>query len=202
MSQDSNATGNVNPDIEQDSEQDLPEQIAVRLAKRERLNELNDAYPVSLPITTTIDAVRAKYPNLEIDVATGETVGLAGRVMFQRNTGKLCFVSLQAGSGERIQAMLDPVQAGDARAEVRRYQLWQPWVVDHPTVESAWAVESRWQLSYWDALMVGAAQQQGCSVLLTEDLQHDQLIDGVRILNPFITGPEWLDNPGLVPAAP
>jgi predicted nucleic acid-binding protein len=84
------------------------------------------------------------------------------------------------------------VSAGDARAEVRRYQHWQPWVIDHPTVEIAWAVESRYRLHYWDALMVAAAQQQGCIALLTEDLQHEQLIDGVTILNPFITGPEWL----------
>jgi lysyl-tRNA synthetase class 2 len=90
-------TDEVNNSAE--NEADVPEQIEIRLAKRERLNALNDAYPVSLPITTTIDAVRAKYPALEIDVATGETVGLAGRVMFQRNTGNLCFVSLQAGSG-------------------------------------------------------------------------------------------------------
>ena len=50
-------------------------------------------------------------------------------------------------------------------------------------------------------MMVAAAQQQGCSVLLTEDLQHGQQFDSVRILNPFITGPEWLDNPGTAPAA-
>jgi predicted nucleic acid-binding protein len=86
------------------------------------------------------------------------------------------------------------LSAGDARAEVRRYQLWQPWVIDHATVESAWAAESRWQLSYWDALVVAAAQQQGCKLLLSEDLQHDQVIDGVRILNPFLTGPAWLDE--------
>jgi predicted nucleic acid-binding protein len=82
--------------------------------------------------------------------------------------------------------------AGDARAEVRRYQRWQPWVVDHATVEAAWAVESRYGLHYWDALMVAAAQQQGCTILLTEDLQHDQQIDGVRIINPFLAGPEML----------
>ena len=99
-------------------EQDLPEQIAVRLAKRERLNELGDAYPVSLPITTTIEAVRAKYPNLEIDVATGEKVGIAGRVMFQRNTGKLCFGTLQSGNGERIQAMLSLDKVGEERLEL------------------------------------------------------------------------------------
>ncbi len=117
MSQDSNATGNVNPDIEQDSEQDLPEQIAVRLAKRERLNEIGDAYPVSLPITHTIDGVREAYPSLEIDTATGDKVALAGRIVFQRNTGKLCFATLQAGSGQRIQAMLSLDKVGESRLE-------------------------------------------------------------------------------------
>ena len=82
---------------------------------------------------------------------------------------------------------------GDARAEVRRYQQWLPWQVDHATVESAWAVESRNQLSYWDALMVAAAQHMGCTLLLTEDLQHDQRIDSVRIINPFEIGPALLD---------
>ena len=82
---------------------------------------------------------------------------------------------------------------GDARAEIRRYQHWKPWTIDQPTVETAWAVESRYGVNYWDALMVAAAQHQGCNVLLTEDLQHDQQIDGVRIVNPFIAGPELLD---------
>ena len=83
---------------------------------------------------------------------------------------------------------------GDARAEVRRYQQWQPWLVDHATVESAWAVESRCQLSYWDALMVAAAQHQACSFLLTEDLQHGSQIDKLRIISPFKARPEVLDE--------
>ena len=101
-----------------DLEQDLPEQIAVRLAKRDRLNELGEAYPVSLPITHTIEQVRAAYPSLEIDVATGDKVAIAGRVMFQRNTGKLCFATLQAGGGERIQAMLSLDKVGEERLEL------------------------------------------------------------------------------------
>ena len=105
---------NLSPEQE---EQDLPEQIAVRLAKRERLNEIGDAYPVSLPITHTIDGVRDAYPELEIDVATGDVVALAGRIVFQRNTGKLCFATLQAGSGTRIQAMLSLDKVGEARLE-------------------------------------------------------------------------------------
>jgi lysyl-tRNA synthetase class 2 len=101
-----------------EDEQDLPEQIAIRLAKRERLIASGvDAYPVSLPITHTIDQVKAKYPDLEIDVATGDKVALAGRVMFQRNTGKLCFGTLQAGTGTRIQVMLSLDKVGEASLE-------------------------------------------------------------------------------------
>ena len=104
--------------IEHEDEQDLPEQIAIRLEKRERLNQLGDAYPVSLPITHTIDQVRAAYPDLEVDVATGDQVALVGRVMFQRNTGKLCFGTLQAGSGARIQAMLSLDKVGEEQLEL------------------------------------------------------------------------------------
>jgi len=100
-----------------EEEQDLPEQIAVRMQKRERLLASGDAYPVSVEITSTIDAVKAKYPDLDVDVATGHKVGIAGRVMFQRNTGKLCFATLQAGSGARIQVMLSLDKVGESRLE-------------------------------------------------------------------------------------
>jgi predicted nucleic acid-binding protein len=83
--------------------------------------------------------------------------------------------------------------SGDARAVVRRYQRWQPWVPDHATVETAWAVESRFGFSYWDSLIVASAKAQGCRYVLTEDLQHEQTIDSVQILNPFLVGPDVLD---------
>ena len=86
------------------------------------------------------------------------------------------------------------ISAGDARAEVRRYQNWRPWTIDHPTVETAWAIESRYGLNYWDALIVASAQHQVCTHLLTEDLQHEQTIDSVQILNPFLVGPDVLDR--------
>ena len=87
-----------------------------------------------------------------------------------------------------------PMTTGDARAEVARYQRWHPWLVDFATIETAWGIESRFQINYWDALMVAAAQQQGCTILLTEDLQHDQWIDKLRVVNPFVLGPELLDE--------
>lgn len=94
--------------------EDIAEQKLVRLAKRERLiAEGGEAYPVSLPITTTIPEVRAHYGALVADDVTGITVGVAGRVVFSRNTGKLCFAALQAGSGERIQAMVSLAEVGE-----------------------------------------------------------------------------------------
>ena len=96
---------------------DLPEQIAVRLAKREKLIQQGDAYPVSLPITDTIKAVRERFPDLEIDTATGEKVSVSGRVVFARNTGKLCFATLQSGDGERIQAMVSLDKVGEQSLE-------------------------------------------------------------------------------------
>ncbi len=96
------------------TEEELSEQTQVRLGKRERLIASGvGAYPVSLPITTTIPAVRQRFPNLETDATTGVTVGLAGRIVHLRNTGKLCFASLQSGDGSRIQAMVSFAEVGE-----------------------------------------------------------------------------------------
>ena len=78
---------------------------------------------------------------------------------------------------------------GDARAKLRRLQLWKPWQIDHQTVETAWGVEARFGLSYWDALIVAAAAQSGASHVLSLELQHQQQIDGVTILNPLRAAP-------------
>lgn len=120
------------------------------------------------------------------------------RALWLRRTGRLSMQVLNEFYVNATRKLKPPMPLGDARAEVRRYQRWQPWLNDHATVESAWAAESRFRLSYWDALMVAAAQQQACTILLTEDLQHDQRLDGLRVVNPFLVGPELLDE---LPAA-
>jgi len=98
---------------EHETEDDLPEQMRIRHQKRETLMATGEAYPVSLPVTTTIGEVRAKFPELPEDTATGEFVGVAGRVIFVRNTGKLCFATLRAGDGTELQAMISLASAGE-----------------------------------------------------------------------------------------
>lgn len=93
---------------------DSSEQRDVRLAKRAVLLERGEqAYPVAVPVTDTIAAVRERHADLPTDSTTGDVVGLAGRIVHLRNTGKLCFAALQAGDGSRIQAMVSLDQVGE-----------------------------------------------------------------------------------------
>ncbi|WP_433267594.1 lysine--tRNA ligase [Actinosynnema sp. CS-041913] len=95
----------ANPSVTSDD--DLPEQLRVRREKRVRLLERGvDPYPVEVPRTHTLREVREAHQGLEPDVSTGEVVGVTGRVMFIRNTGKLCFATLREGDGTELQAML------------------------------------------------------------------------------------------------
>ncbi|NDR53051.1 lysine--tRNA ligase [Actinomyces sp. 565] len=83
------------------------DQFRIRSDKRERLREEGwEPYPVSVPLTTTIAAVRERYGHLQAGEETEDVVGVAGRVVFLRNTGRLCFVTLQDGAGATLQAML------------------------------------------------------------------------------------------------
>ncbi|AXK44823.1 lysine--tRNA ligase [Brachybacterium saurashtrense] len=95
---------------------DTSDQVAVRKSKRERLLARGEeAYPVSVPVTTTIAAVRDAYGHLEAGEETDDEVGIAGRVVFQRNTGKLAFVTVQDGAGRRLQIMASQKVIGEER---------------------------------------------------------------------------------------
>ncbi|WP_308123300.1 lysine--tRNA ligase [Modestobacter marinus] len=93
---------------------ELPEQMRVRRGKLDRLREAGvDPYPVWVPRTTSLAEVRAAHPDLEPDTTTGDRVGVTGRVIFSRNTGKLCFATLREGDTE-LQVMLAIDRVGEA----------------------------------------------------------------------------------------
>lgn len=94
-------------------ESTLPEQFRIRRAKRDRLlAEGREPYPVEVGRTHTLADIRAGYPDLAADTATGDTVGVAGRVVFARNSGKLCFATLQEGDGTQLQVMISLAGVG------------------------------------------------------------------------------------------
>lgn len=83
---------------------------------------------------------------------------------------------------------LDPgLPAEEARQDVRDLAAWRPIRIDEAIVEAAWRIEDRYRFSFWDSLIVAAAQKAGCEAVLTEDLQHGLDIDGLRIADPFRT---------------
>ena len=94
-------------------EDDLPEQLRIRREKRAGLIERGvEPYPVSVSRTASLAEIRAKYATLETDSTTGDIQSLTGRVIFKRDTGKLCFATLREGDGTELQAMLSLDKVG------------------------------------------------------------------------------------------
>ncbi|EFV13225.1 lysine--tRNA ligase [Segniliparus rugosus] len=92
---------------ENPEEIDLPEQLRIRREKRDRVLARGDEpYPVELAVTHTLAQIREQFAELESGASTGVVVAVAGRVIFQRDAGKLLFATLQAGDGSRLQAMI------------------------------------------------------------------------------------------------
>lgn len=118
------ALSGVTNQTPQHSSQDLSEQQQIRRAKREKLIESGrEAYPAEVNRTTSLKDLRAKYQavaegegdgerRLEPGQETQDVVSVAGRIMFQRNTGKLCFATLQEGNGTQLQVMLSLAEVG------------------------------------------------------------------------------------------
>jgi lysyl-tRNA synthetase class 2 len=92
---------------------DLPEQLRIRREKRSAiLARGEEAYPVAVARTASLKEIRTRYADLEIDVATGIQESLVGRVIFKRDTGKLCFATLREGDGTELQAMFSLDKVG------------------------------------------------------------------------------------------
>jgi len=124
---------------------ELPEQIRVRRAKRaEMYAEGHDPYPVAVERTHSLAQVRAAHPDLPPDTNTGEVEGVTGRVIFLRNTGKLCFATLQEGDGTQLQAMLSLALVGPE--ELARWKA-SVDLGDHVFVHGEVATSRRGELS-------------------------------------------------------
>ena len=79
-----------------------------------------------------------------------------------------------------------------AREEVRFFLAWHPIPVGVRVVEGAWHIQDLYKISWWDALIVSAAQVSNCRYLLSEDLREDQKLGDVLVINPFSTSPEFV----------
>ena len=125
-------------------ETDLPEQMRVRLDKRDRMLAAgHDPYPPGFPRTDTIAEVRRRHVGLGPGQATGDRVGVVGRVMLSRPGGKLSFATIRDGTGE-IQIMISLDRSGQAALDSWKRAV---DIGDHVGVEGEVVTSRRGELS-------------------------------------------------------
>ena len=105
--------------------------------------------------------------------------------VWHRRAGRLSFQVLQELYSTLTRKLAPRFDVAEARALVRDLAAWHPVAVDVDLLERGWRLEGRYSLSWWDALIVAAAQACECRVLLTEDLQDGQVFGTVRVVDPF-----------------
>ncbi len=110
--------------------------------------------------------------------------------LWRTGRGRLSFQVLQECYAQLVRIW--PNKREEARAEVRDLLAWKPVTMDLAILERSWKLQDRCQLSFWNALILAAAKAAGCEYLLTEDLPAGQELDGIVVVNPFLTEPESL----------
>ncbi len=99
--------------------------------------------------------------------------------------GRLSYQVLEEYYAVVTRKLKPGLPTADAREDVAALLAWRPAAVDDTLLIRAWDLEDRASISFWDALIVAAAQAQECDFLLTEDLRDGQDIAGVTVMDPF-----------------
>lgn len=116
-----------------------------------------------------------------------ETAANIVRMRWQDQNGVLSTQVLQeffVTLTRKVTPAMSPAKAGNL---IRHYSLWQVVINDVAAISNAIEIQQEYQLSFWDSLIIDAASNAGCSTLITEDLNHEQVYRGVAVINPFIS---------------
>ena len=176
-------------------EDDLPEQLRIRRGKRAAILERGgEAYPVSVPRTKTLKAIREENTGLDVDVATGKVESVTGRVIFKRDTGKLCFATLREGDGTELQTMFSLDKVGE-----ESLGLWKSEIDlgDHVSVTGEVITSKRGELS-----ILANDWQLASKSLRPLPVEHKPLSEETRVRMRYvdlIVRPEARQNARLRP---
>lgn len=105
--------------------------------------------------------------------------------LWERKTGHLSYQVLQefyVTVTAKLKRCLEP---DVARTDVRALLAWQPVPTDARVMEGAWLIQDRYGVSWWDSLIMAAAQAAGCRYLLSEDFQNGMKVGDLMVINPF-----------------
>ena len=105
--------------------------------------------------------------------------------LWENRTGCLSTQVMQEFYVNVTQKIKKPLDRGAAREVLRNYTPWVHNPLTPVTVLRASEISGTWKLSFWDSMILAAAEQDGAGELLTEDLDHGQVVAGVKIVDPF-----------------
>jgi len=108
------------------------------------------------------------------------------RKLWDNHSGRLSTQVLQEFFVKVTQKIKKPLKCDVAREIVRNYGLWVESAITPATVVRGSEISEIWRISFWDSMIMAAAEQDGAAELLTEDLHAGQVIAGVRIVNPLL----------------
>lgn len=122
--------------------------------------------------------------NLDADVKN-EIAGNILKKLWQEGNGVISTQVLQEFYVTVTRKIPDPLSAAKARGILENYMAWHVELNVPESILLASEIEERHLLSFWDSLIVAAACNAKADKILTEDLNHGQIIEGVLIENPF-----------------
>lgn len=134
---------------------------------------------------TFIDTNVLIYAHDRTDARKHLAAKAALEALWMDRTGALSTQVLQEFYAVATRKLASPLPRHEAREVVSAYSAWQVVAIEPALIVAASHLEEAQQVSFWDALIIEAARVAGADRLLTEDLQHDRVIEGVRIENPF-----------------
>jgi predicted nucleic acid-binding protein len=108
------------------------------------------------------------------------------RELWENGRGRLSTQVLQEFYVNATQKIKKPLGRSVAREIIRNYGLWIESAITTSTLIRASEIGEAWNLSFWDGMILAAAEQDGVGELLSEDLKHGQVIAGIRVVNPFL----------------
>ena len=114
--------------------------------------------------------------------------------LWKTRSGRLSYQSFNEYYVVTTQRLKPGLSKEKARSDLNALEAWKPLTVDKKVIDNAWKIQDRCQFSWWESLILSAAQIQGCEVLLSEDLQDGQVVGGVRVVNPFFGEVGSIDN--------
>lgn len=110
--------------------------------------------------------------------------------VWRRRAGRTSLQVLHEYYHTTTQKLCPGLSAVEARKDIEALLTWRLAPADGALIRQAWALQDRFGLSWWDALIVAAAQRTDAQYLLTEDLQHGQTFGRVRVIDPFQSSPD------------